>query len=504
MFLACLGVALFDTRDRLKRALGRMRRTGPAGRCRPGSPRLPGTSTSPCCRSFYQWAVAEGHAGAVPFTYALALSRYGDQVRLARANMARRWAPKPHVTIKYLEAGFAALFLNALAGLMPDGSADAGYRGRELAQNAAVARLVLATGLRRPESRSCWCSRYRLRRPAAHLPCSARCCSRFRRHWPRAVSTWATWIDADTLHAVHGYIALDRAASAACSVWSPPVRAGEPLLVADPGPDGGRVNGRKVKWASLTAGERLRLVAPGGGSCLLAVRTDGGPFTAWESVFTRASTRIREHFEPRFPLVHPHRLRHSMAVATLEKLVGGFYVQAAQLAAAAGSGAGADAALALYLAKADPLMVLRDLLGHSSALTTEAYLRRLRHDADLRRRLRAGRHRRFCRCAGGGGPGGRHRVRHRPPTAAMRDAGEAADGPPGIACEFSDGRQGRWLIGDAGDPALIGDLLAWLAELVHPHGTMVAAGTVASYLIGLRDIAAFMAARGVAGWRRQR
>ena len=38
---------------------------------------------------------------------------------------------------------------------------------------------------------------------------------------------------------------------------------------------------------------------------------------------------------------------------------------------------GPDAALALYLTKADPLMVLRDLLGHSSAVTTEAYLRRL-------------------------------------------------------------------------------------------------------------------------------
>jgi hypothetical protein len=48
------------------------------------------------------------------------------------------------------------------------------------------------------------------------------------------------------------------------------------------------------------------------------------PFTAWESVFTRAWKRIREHFEPWFPLVHPHRLRHSMAVAALEKLVGGF------------------------------------------------------------------------------------------------------------------------------------------------------------------------------------
>jgi hypothetical protein len=31
----------------------------------------------------------------------------------------------------------------------------------------------------------------------------------------------------------------------------------------------------------------------------------------------------------------------------------------------------------LYLSRADPLLVLRDLLGHSSVLTTEAYLRRL-------------------------------------------------------------------------------------------------------------------------------
>jgi hypothetical protein len=69
-----------------------------------------------------------------------------------------------------------------------------------------------------------------------------------------------------------------------------------------------------------------------------------------------------------------------MAMATLERLVAGFYVQAVQLAAATGTddaAAGPDAALALYLAKSDPLMVLRDLLGHSSVLTTEAYLRRL-------------------------------------------------------------------------------------------------------------------------------
>ena len=376
-FLSGLGIGLFDTRDRLRQALGAYAVHRAGG---PVESRYVASTWNlhiSVVSSFYQWAIAEGHAGAVPFTYAQALSRYGDQVRLAQANLARRRAPKPHVTIKYLEADFAALFVSALAGLAPDGTADAGYRGRELARNAAMARLALATGLRRQEFTFLLVFEVPAPPAALHpaglpvlfgVPASLAKGGKYR----------TTWIDADTLHAVHSYIALDRAASVAGSAWSPPGRLGEPLPVTDPGPDGGRVNGRKVKWASLTAGERLRLVAPGGGgSCLLAVRADGGPFTAWESVFTRASQRIRDRFEPRFPLVHPHRLRHSMAMATLERLVGGFYIQAAQLAAATGTGAGGDAALALYLAKADPLMVLRDLLGHSSVLTTEAYLRRL-------------------------------------------------------------------------------------------------------------------------------
>ncbi len=71
--------------------------------------------------------------------------------------------------------------------------------------------------------------------------------------------------------------------------------------------------------------------------------------------------------------------------------------------------------------------------------------------------------------------------------------------PLGIACEFGDGRSGRWLFDGAGDPALVADLLAGLAEKIHPHGKVNAPGTVESYLIGLRDIAVFMAARGVRG-----
>ena len=145
------------------------------------------------------------------------------------------------------------------------------------------------------------------------------------------------------------------------------------MLVTESDARGGRINGVRRRWDTLTPGERRRLVAPGGGSCLLAVKNGGEPFTAWPSVFERAANRIRSRFEPRFPRVHPHRLRHSMAMQTLEYLVTGHFRQAARLV----KDTDADAALALYLSKADPMLVLRDLLGHSSVLVTEKYLRRL-------------------------------------------------------------------------------------------------------------------------------
>jgi integrase len=374
VFCAEHGTGVFADRERLKAVLGAYAAYRADG---PQRARFAATTWNrhmSVLSCFYQWAVAEGHAPAVPFSYGQARVRYGDAVRDARVNLARRRVPKRHVTIKYLEADFAELFVRALAGLGPDGSPDGGYRGRELARNAAVAQLVLASGLRRQEFSYLLVYEVPVLPPrAGRLPVALAVPAGLAKGGKHRT----TWVDCRALEAVHRYIGLDRAASTAGSSWQPPGRWGDPLLVTEADPLGGRVNGRRVRWEGLRPARRRRLVAPEGGSCLLAVRSDGGPFTAWETVFSRASDRVRERFEPRFPHVHPHRLRHSFAMATLERLVGGYYAQAAGLAAATGTGAGPDAALALYLAKADPMMVLRDLLGHSSVVTTEAYLRRL-------------------------------------------------------------------------------------------------------------------------------
>lgn len=369
-FLTEHGVGLYDSRERLKLGLSRYaehRATGPLKQ------RFAATTWGQhmsILSLFYRWAMEEGHAEAEPFTYRTARALFHGTGCEVRRNLAVRRTPKPHVTIKYLEPDFTDLFLNGLRGLAPDGALDTGYRGRELARNAAVGELALATGLRAQEFTHLLTYEIPALPPkpmAIPIPFPV----------PSGITKGrkfrTTWISYDALAAVHHYLELDRAVTVDCSTWRPPRRWGEPLLVTNPNARGGQINGVRRRWDTFTPDERRRLVAPGGGSCLLALRNGGGPFTAWATVFERTADRIRTRFEPRFPHIHPHRLRHSFSMRTLEYLVTGHYRQAAKLVKDTDS----DAALVFYLSKADPLLVLRDLLGHSSVLTTEKYLKRL-------------------------------------------------------------------------------------------------------------------------------
>ena len=111
-FLAGRGVGLFDSRGRLRQAVGaysEYRGSGPAGQRFAASTWNRHVSV---LSVFYRWAVTEGHAEAEPFTYKTARALFGGTSREMTVNLARRRHPKPHVRIRYLEPDFAALFFS--------------------------------------------------------------------------------------------------------------------------------------------------------------------------------------------------------------------------------------------------------------------------------------------------------------------------------------------------------------------------------------------------------
>src|SRR5438876_380963 len=73
------------------------------------------------------------------------------------------------------------------------------------------------------------------------------------------------------------------------------------------------------------------------------------------------------------------------------------------------------------------------------------------------------------------------------------------DEPPGIACVFSDGRRAKYSLDGLPNPHLARDLACGLAELVHPHGSVDAAGSVAHYVSSVRHMVRVLARGGFCG-----
>jgi len=363
-FLASHGVHVFADRRELRGVLSLYAEHRLSG---PLDVRLEGSSWNQAVgvlSSFYQWAAAEGYVSGVPFTYARRSVSRPDGVRVAVSkNLAQvRGVHSAHATRKYLEREYRDLLMNALAGNDPHGEPDT-FRGGETGRNAAGVGLAFSSGLRAQEFT--YLTVYEvpaLPRRRTEVPVSLVLAP----PTAKGGKGRTAWVDYDDLARVHDYITLERAASVDGSQWMP----ADALRVEEPDYDGAHINGTRRRWHTLTPEERARLVAPGGGSALLSVQSTGAPFVDWATVLRRTAARIQERYEPGFPHVHPHMTRHSFAMATLERLVRGYYQRAARLVV----DTGADDAMALYLTKAGPLLVLRDLLGHASVSTTQTYL----------------------------------------------------------------------------------------------------------------------------------
>jgi hypothetical protein len=73
------------------------------------------------------------------------------------------------------------------------------------------------------------------------------------------------------------------------------------------------------------------------------------------------------------------------------------------------------------------------------------------------------------------------------------------DDPPGIWCMFSDGSTAEFSLAGLPCPGLAADLLAGLAELIHPHGSIDTAGSANHYILAFREMARRLSAAGFTG-----
>jgi site-specific recombinase XerD len=309
--------------------------------------------------NFYRWAVDRGLMSASPFVYREAWARGGDGVvRAMRRNLAKERSGRRHATLRWLEQDRLAFFLSiGLGGLLPNGSEDPTFMGHHAARNRAFGELLAASGLRAQEGSLLLVHEL----PTADGPGDRLVALNVPGVVAKGGVARRTIVSIAALRMIASYVRLER--SQASGRWSPE-RA---LEVRDATADGGLVNGRAVRWTGVDAQARVRLVESGV-AMAWPLSSTGGPMTDWSDVFARATERCRT-FQSDFPRVTPHTLRHTFAVHTLHRLVRQTVKRVREHA-----GDPALDVLAGYWRVHDPLLALRDLLGHASIATTQVYL----------------------------------------------------------------------------------------------------------------------------------
>ena len=309
---------------------------------------------------FYSWAVEEGLIPKAPFTYRysrVVLSSGGTMG--ARKNLAKEKTGRAHANIKWLSQEQLTTFLDVgMNGLLPDGGEDPSFRGRNAARNRAFAELLSSTGMRVQEASHLLVSEL------PELPSKQTSFIRMSLPAPICKGGTGRWIliPPATLRGLNSYQRMERANAAARGGYSP----SRALPFTELQSDSVHLP-TKTALSKLGVDQRERLVQDGV-SPLLFLQSDGSPVTHWAQVFESAVQRCRR-WDAGFPAVTPHTLRHTFAVHMLQFLISqvarGINRQASEGQAELAAG---------YWRLHDPLLTLRDLLGHASVATTQIYL----------------------------------------------------------------------------------------------------------------------------------
>lgn len=316
---------------------------------------------------FYLWAVRKGHAAWSPFLQRTSRSR--DPRRAEGATPAEASHEGPRNDIEWLPpASYRQWRDVGVRGFTVGGLPDRSFRGRFASRNAAYSDLKIRTGLRLAEQTSL--SLFELPEMVPGLL--------NQRSWlPKAIakggSARRVYFPASALKDVRDYVDTDRAeaveAARAAGLYE---RIRNPLIVTNPRRPFVVVDGQRLSIAKLRHEERRRVLmeTPQGlEPAALWLNQYGLPSkpSCWQEVFKIANRRC-ERLGLRLRC-HPHVLRHSFAVITLEQLWRGHIQELAAMTPPQRE--------TYQMVFGDPLNWVRMRLGHSSIEVTQVYLHTL-------------------------------------------------------------------------------------------------------------------------------
>jgi site-specific recombinase XerD len=339
----------------------------------PGGPRVDTVTWNrevAMANRFYRWAVRQGYVAANPITQRESRSREpgrqsSDETPAESSHLGPRndirWMP-PATYRQWRDVG--------VRGFTTAGFPDRSFRGRYASRNATYADLMIRTGLRLSEQTSL--SLYEV---PEIVPGELNA-----RTWlPRAIakggSERAIYIPASALKDVWDYVEMERAdavqAARESGVYQ---RIHDPLLIEDRSQPFVLIGGKRQTIGKLTHAERRRVL----------IRTDHGELepaalwlneygmpsetSCWQDVFKAANRRCARLGLRR--RCHPHMLRHSFAVITLEQLWRGHIQELAVMTPIQRQ--------TYQMVFGDPLNWVRMRLGHRSIQTTQIYLHTLK------------------------------------------------------------------------------------------------------------------------------